>query len=110
MGENRREERRRSFRFPAPLKALYYLEGEKETLEKGRVVDVSREGLGISFDSARREIEKDSLIHCGIINPWKLSPIGVKGVVKWVEKGNAHLRGGIELVEVLDALTLVKLF
>ena len=110
IGKKSREERRLSFRFPSPLKALYYLEGEKETLDKGRVVDVSHEGLGISFDSTRREIEQDSLIHCGIINPWKLSPIDVKGIVTWVEKEDEHLRGGIELVEGLDNLTLIKLF
>jgi hypothetical protein len=110
MGEKSREERRRSFRFHTPLKVLYYLEGEKEKLEKGRVLDVSYKGLGIAFDSARVEIEEGSLLHCGIINPWKLSPLGVKGVVKWVEKEKEHLRGGIELVEEIDNLNLIKLF
>jgi len=106
---NKIEERRRFFRFPTNLKCLYYLEGDKEGLNKCNIFNISYEGLGIKFHTSDK-IKIGLKIHFGIINKWEITPISVKGILKWIEDRDNYFVGGIELTKALDNITLTKLF
>ena len=110
MEENKMDERRKSFRFPTNLKALYYLREEKESLEKCNILNVSYKGLGVKFHTLEK-IKTCSKIHLGIIVKWQLAPISVTGILRWLEEGGfRHVVGGLELTESLDSIKLIKLF
>ena len=110
MEENKMEERRKSFRFPTNLKALYYLREEKESLEKCNILNVSYKGLGVKFYTLEK-IKTCSKIHLGIIVKWQLTPIGVTGILRWIGGGGfMPFVGGLELTESLESLKLIKLF
>lgn len=85
---------RRFSRVPANMKAQYLLEEDKDWKEC-TVVNISREGMGITFQT-REKITVDSTIHLRVLMPNESAPINIKGMIKWVEKRGDDSIGGIE--------------
>ncbi len=102
-------ERRMFVRLPTELKALYYLNEDKEGLKKCTVFDIHHKGLGIRFND-NEDIPLYSVMHLGLISRWQLTPVSVTGMLKWTREAQNELAGGIEFLELLDSITLLKLF
>ena len=98
----------RSFtRFVANLKGTFRIKGSIESVEC-TIVNISRKGLGIELNT-RERIRKGSIIYIEIYPPRELSPINLKGTIKWIKQEEGKLEGGIELSNVLDDDVLARL-
>ena len=91
------KERRKFTRHPINLKAQFLVEGKKRDWEKCTIINVSREGMEIMFQT-HREIEVGSTIYLKILWSTKSMPINVKGILKWIKKEDDYFIGGIELL------------
>ena len=87
---------RKFTRHPINLEAQFLVEGEQRGLEKCNIINVSREGMGIVFQTDRK-IEEGSIINLKIIWSTKSEPINAKGIIKWIKKEGKNFIGGIEL-------------
>lgn len=91
------KETRKFTRHPINLKAQFLVEGEKRDWEKCTIINVSREGMGIIFQT-HREIGVESTIYLKILWSTKSEPINAKGILKWIKKEDDNFIGGIELL------------
>ena len=100
------ENKRKSIRFFSQLKAKYFINGGEKDLKECTIINVSREGMGLTF-LTREKIDIGSTIHLETFAPTEIEPINVEGVLKWLEllMGNNFI-GGIELTESLDESNL----
>lgn len=89
------ENRRNFSRFDTQLKAHYFLNEQKEDGEECTVIDISRKGMGIRFDTADK-INIGSTIHLEISIPPESETISVKGILKRINQKESDLIGGIE--------------
>lgn len=102
------EEKRREPRIPTHRKAHYFLKEGTGTLKECTLIDVSHKGMGIRFNTTER-------LHLGttVIVDLTGSPLTesfyVSGLLRWIEEGVRFYIGGIELIESLDDITLLKL-
>ena len=71
--------------------------GEKQDWENCTIINVSREGMGIVFQT-QRKIEVRSTIYLKILWSTKSKPINVKGILKWIKKEEDNFIGGIKLL------------
>ncbi|MBN1227426.1 MAG: PilZ domain-containing protein [Deltaproteobacteria bacterium] len=99
---------KRSFtRFEANLKGTFLIKGSIKS-EECTIVDISRKGLGVELNT-RERILKGSLIYIEIYPPGELSPINLKGTIKWIKQEEGKLEGGVELSKALDDDVLARL-
>ena len=83
-------------RYPTELKAQFCVEGEERNWEESSIINVSREGLGITLQT-HKKITVGSTIYLKIFMPVASGPVNAKGTLKWIrEKGDGFV-GGIEL-------------
>ncbi len=102
------ESRKKFHRFNVEMKGRYFLEEKEDEWKECTVINISREGMGITF-LTHEKIVLDSIIHLEMFIPTELESIRVKGIVKWrEEKGNVFV-GGIELTRILDKSEWAKL-
>ena len=92
------EERRKTARFITKLKAQYRLKDE-EDLKECTIINVSREGMGITFQT-RDRIKVDSTIHLRIVLPENPKTVEVIGKLRWIEERADNFIGGIEWYRV----------
>lgn len=102
------EERRRFIRYSTQRQAQYFLNERKREGQECTIINVSRKGLGIRFDT-HEEINVGSTIHLEIAVLASFGSINVKGLLKWIEKKGDILYGGIELSEILSDVKFSKL-
>ena len=86
---------RKFIRSPIELKAQFLVEGEKRDWEQCTIINVSREGMGILFQT-HKSIKVGSTIYLKILVPTESEPINVKGILKWIEKREDDSIGGIK--------------
>jgi hypothetical protein len=101
------KERRKFIRFETELKAQYISQDGKRDWEKCAVVSLGRKGIGVRFQS-REKVYIGSNIRLKIFVPEKVQPTIVEGVLKWIEKRENALFGGIESNEILDEMKFSK--
>jgi len=101
------KERRRFIRFETELKAQYISQDGKRDWERCVVVSLGRKGIGVRFQSCEK-FYIGSNIRLRIFVPEKKQPTIVEGVLKWTEKRENALFGGIESNEILDEMEFSK--
>lgn len=109
MAGDNREEKRKFIRFPTALKALYYLQEERESVKKCTITNVSYRGFGIAFHRGTK-INTGAQLNIGIVVKWQFMPISTRGVLRWFDGGSDLSAAGVELTESLQHITLMKLF
>ena len=77
------DERRKYIRFPVMLQARYAESGGG--WKECSVIDISREGMGISIYS-REEIATGSRLQMEINLPVRNDPVAMEGVLMWIRK------------------------
>ena len=95
------EERRKSARVPIKLRALYHLQGE-ESWKECRVVDLSRNGMGIAF-LTNEKIDVESTIHLKVFHLKGPNTTNVKGILKWIKPIEEGFIGGIKITLLTGA-------
>jgi len=95
MEANKILNRRKSFRIGTQMSGLYSLERKKGLWGKCTVVDFSREGTGILFNSSK-EIPVGSTIYLKLEAPTQAKPITIKGTLTWIKKTQDGFSGGIK--------------
>ena len=78
------DERRKYIRFPVKLTARY-AEKNGGNWKECSVIDISREGMGISIYS-RESINKGASLRMEITVPVKDGPIDMEGVLIWIRE------------------------
>ena len=99
--------KRRFGRFDTQLKAQYISQDNKKNLQECTVINMSRKGIGVRFQLCEK-VSIGSKIHLKIFVPEKVQPTIVEGVLKWIEKRENALFGGIESNEILDEMKFSK--
>ena len=99
------EDRRRFSRQQSQLKAQYFLKGRKEGWGECTVIDVSRKGMGITFQTSEK-IKVGSFILLEIPVPTELEPFYIIGILRWIRQKGNTFTGGIESTEILDDYNL----
>ena len=90
------EETRKFPRSPIELKSQFLVKVKKRDWEQCTIINVSREGMGIIFQT-RRKIEVGSTIYLKIFTPMESEPVNAKGILKWIKEEEDNFIGGIEL-------------
>ena len=102
------KEQRREPRIPTQRKAQYFLKEGTGTLKECTVIDVSHRGMGIRFNT-REALHLGSTVIIDLTGSSVRESLYVTGLVRWIEEGVNFCIGGIELIESLDDITLLKL-
>ena len=96
------DERRKYIRFPVNLNARY-AEKKGGSWKECSVIDISREGMGISIYS-RESINKGASLRMEIIVPLKDGPIDMEGVLIWIrelqEDPSFNYIGGVRISSI----------
>ena len=95
-------------RYPTHREARYFLKNTKEDGQVCTIVNVSRKGMGIIFHTDE-EINVGTIIRIEVFIAQSSEPIVVKGTLKWVDKMEFDIIGGIELINELSDVHLYKL-
>lgn len=98
------ENRRRLKRFSMQLNAQYSFDDTPKNWKECTIIDATYKGMGIRFKIPEK-IETGSNIHLEILVSKEITPIRIKGTLKWVGEGGNNFVGGVELTEVLDEIT-----
>ena len=99
---------RRFVRYNTQLKAQYFLEGKVSGWNKCTVIAVARKGMGIVFHT-NEKISVGSNVCLEITAPGEEEPVTIKGMLKWIKQSKNDFVGGIEIAEILDIGTFIKL-
>ena len=100
-------ERRKFIRFETELEAQYISQDGKRDWGKCAVVTLGRKGIGVRFKLCEK-VYIGSNIRLKIFVPEKMQPTIIEGVLKWTEKRENALFGGIESNEILDEMKFSK--
>ncbi len=96
------DERRKYIRFPLKLDARY-TEKNGDNWKECSVIDISREGMGISIYS-REAISKGAQLRMKITVPVLTNPVEVEGVLIWIreltEDPQFNYIGGVRLISI----------
>jgi c-di-GMP-binding flagellar brake protein YcgR len=95
MEANKILNRRKSFRIDTKMSGHYSLGGKKGLWGKCTVVNFSREGTGILFNSSK-EIPVGSTMYLKLEAPTQKKPITLKGTLAWIKKTHDGFSGGIK--------------
>jgi len=99
-----KEYKRRYGRFSAERGAKTLLAGWEDCT----IIDISRKGMCIKF-LPREIITVGTTIYTEIFIPNEITPVSIKGTLKWIKKDGSHCVGGIELPVELDDHNWIKL-
>lgn len=97
-------ERRQLRRYALKLKAQYSFEEERDNWKACSIIDVTYNGMGVKFPS-RETVKVGTPIYLAIIIDEAVSPVRLKGVIKWGGEGAAGCVCGVELAEIVDEVT-----
>jgi hypothetical protein len=97
-------ERRQLRRFSLKLKAHYTFEDKKDNWKECSIIDVTYNGMGLKFHS-RETIKVGTPVHLAIVIDEALSPVRLKGVIKWGGEGADGYVCGVELTEIMEEVT-----
>lgn len=96
------DDRRKYIRFPVQLNARYREKNEGHWKECS-VIDISREGMGISIYS-REIINRGALLCLQITIPAEKEPVAVEGMLIWItdfkEDPQFNYMGGVSLSSI----------
>jgi len=95
MEANKILNRRKSFRIDTQMSGHYSLGKKKGLWGKCTVVNFSREGTGIIFNTSK-EITVGSTIYLKLEAPTQSKPITIKGTLTWIKKTHDGFSGGIK--------------
>ena len=102
------KEKRREPRIPTQRKAHYFLKEGTDTLKECTLIDVSHRGMGIRFNTTEA-LYPGSTVIIDLTGSVARESLYVTGLLRWIEEGVNFFIGGIELIESLDDITLLKL-
>jgi len=102
------ENTRKLERYPIQREARYFLKEGKGEGQECTIINFSRSGMGIIFHS-NEEINVGTLIRLEIPVPKSSEPINARGVLKWFERKENDLIGGVELTKILSDVKFSKL-
>jgi hypothetical protein len=102
------KEKRREPRIPTERKAHYFLKDSTSTMKECTLIDVSHRGMGIRFNTSE-ELSPGSTVIIDLTGSVTRESLYVTGLLRWIEEGVNFSIGGIELLESLDDITLLKL-
>jgi len=95
-------------RYPTQREARYFLEGTTGDGQVCTIVNVSRKGMGIIFHTDE-EMSPGTIIRVEVPPAKTSESISVKGVLKWIDRMEIDMIGGIELTNELCDLQLSRL-
>ena len=95
MEANKILNRRKSFRIDTQMSGYYSLGGKKRLWGKCTVVNFSREGTGVLFNTSK-EITVGSTIYLKLEPSTQSKPITIKGTLAWIKKTHDGFSGGIK--------------
>jgi len=101
--------KKRSFpRFDVRMQAQFSVEGENPGWEECRITKISRKGMGITFKDTAK-VREGSLIHVKVFTSERGDFFTLEGELRWLEKKENTLIGGIELTQVVNETKWLKL-
>ena len=95
-------------RYPTHREVRYFIEGTTGDKQVCTIVNVSRKGMGIIFHTDE-EIRVGTVIGIEISIPQSSESIIVRGTLKWIDKMEFDIIGGVELLNELSTLQLSRL-
>lgn len=99
-------EKRKLLRFVKLRKIRYLLSGKMGKWQECAIIDLSRRGMKIHFHEG---IALDATIFLVLNVPGEAVPINLRGIVKRIEGSGCNFTGGVELTEMLDDNTFIKI-
>ena len=88
-------------RYPTQREAHYFLKGTEGTGEACTIVNICRKGMGIIFHTDV-EIDVGTIIRVAVPVAGASKPIEVSGTLKWLDKMEFDIIGGIDLMYELN--------
>ena len=95
-------------RYPTHREARYFLEDTTKDGQVCSIVNVSRKGMGIIFHTDE-EILVGAIIRVEVPITQSSESISVRGTVRWVDRMEIDIIGGLELMNELSDVQLSKL-
>lgn len=95
-------------RYPTQKEAHYFLEDTKSSGEACTIVNICRKGMGIIFHTDV-EINVETSIRVEVPIAGSSESIEVSGTLKWLDKMEIDIIGGIDLMYELNDVQLSKL-
>ena len=105
---NRINFKRKYKRYPTQREGRYFIQGTSWNGQVCTVVNVSRKGMGIIFHTDE-EMHPGTIIHVEVPMKQSLETISVRGTLKWIDRMEFDIIGGIELITELSELQLSRL-
>ena len=99
---------RKHKRYPTQREARYFFEGTTGDGQVCTIVNVSRKGMGIIFHT-EEEMSAGTIIRVEVPPTIPPESISVRGILKWVDRMEIDMIGGIELTNELSDLQLSRL-
>ena len=104
----RQQYTRKYKRYPTHREARYFFKGTTGDGQLCTIVNVSRKGMGIIFHTDE-EMRVGAIIRVEVPCTQSSESISVRGTVKWVDRMEFDIIGGIELITELSDLQLFRL-
>ena len=95
-------------RYPTQREARYFLQNTIADGQVCTIVNVSRKGMGIIFHTDE-EISVGTIIEIEVPITKPLESISVRGTLRWVDRMEIDIIGGLELMNELSDVHLYKL-
>jgi len=95
-------------RYATQREAYYFLQHTQEPGRECTIINVSRKGMGVLFHT-NEAIHPGSSIRLEVPVRTAFESISVSGMLKWLDKIDRDLIGGIELTKELNDVKFSKL-
>ena len=95
-------------RYPTQREAHFYLEDTSGSRQVCTIVNISRKGMGLIFHTDV-EMNIGDAIRIEVAVPGSAETISVSGSLRWFDKMEIDIIGGIELVEELSEAEVSRL-
>ena len=99
---------RKHKRYPTQWEARYFLDNTAKDGQVCSIVNVSRKGMGIIFHTDE-EILVGTTIRVEVPSTQSSESISFRGTVRWVDRMEIDIIGGLELMNELSDVYLYKL-
>ena len=95
-------------RYPTQREARYYLDSTKKSGEKCSIVNICRKGMGIIFHTdVEIDVGANIWVEIPIAGPSK--SISVIGILKWLDRMDVDIIGGVDLMYELSDVQFSRL-
>ena len=95
-------------RYPTQAEGRYFLDATKKSGESCTIVNICRKGMGIIFHTDT-EIDLGATIRVEVSIKGTSKSVSASGTLKWFDKMDIDVIGGIELINELSDVQLAKL-